>query len=376
MPKAIVLPINILVIVAIATVAMLGLVGVYGVGYNPFSSAMGLESVKNLACRQLVMGGCKVNTSEITVNYDANKDGNISSADTLSELCKNFFGRRDEKSCKQLCGCVGGAVTGPSGPSGGGISLNPSSGTTSPGGTLTSTVTVTRFNSTVSEDVLLSITSCSGATCSLSVVSCFANPSCTSTLTINAGAATGSFSITIRGTGSITGIIKSATYALTISSGASCTSCTSWANGACGAGGCNANERQQTRTGNPVGCTICPDGQGFSRCVADATCCSCTPWINGACGGVCAANQRQQTRTCNPPACLPESQCVADLSCGGVCTCNWNNTYQCGNGCTVFVFWDAWWRRCVCNPSGCGPLTGTTCGGSPEGFMICTANIC
>lgn len=128
MSKAIVLPINILVIVAVATVAMLGLIGVYGVGYNPFSSAIGLESVKNLGCRQLVMGGCKVNTNSISVNYDANKNGGSDSGtnfnwatgvgdDNLAALCYNFFGRRDEKSCKQLCGCVGGVSAGGGGAS-------------------------------------------------------------------------------------------------------------------------------------------------------------------------------------------------------------------------------------------------------------------
>jgi hypothetical protein len=133
MSKAIVLPINILVIVAIATVVTLGLASIYGVGYNPFSSAMTLESVKNIACRQLVFGGCKKNTTEITVNYDANRDTKIDSNDTLFILCNNFFGRKDEKSCKQLCGCAGAITGGPTGPKGNfTISLTSYSGTLPP----------------------------------------------------------------------------------------------------------------------------------------------------------------------------------------------------------------------------------------------------
>ena len=217
MPKSIVLPINVLVIVTVATVAMLGLIGVYGVGYNPFSSAMGLESVKNLACRQLVFGGCKKNTSDILVNYDANKNGANDTGDTLLVLCQNFFGRSDDKSCRQMCGCVGAAVTGSNG---GGISLNPSSGTTSPGGTLTSTVSATRFNSTLSETVSLTLSGCpAGSTCSLSAPNCNANPTCSVTLSMTAGPNPGGpYTITVTGTGSVTGIIKSATYKLTISS--------------------------------------------------------------------------------------------------------------------------------------------------------------
>jgi hypothetical protein len=123
MSKAITLPVNILVIVAIAVIVLLGLVALYFVGFNPFSSAIGLEGVKNAACRQLVFGGCKKNTTDITVAYDANKNGVNDSGtnfnwatgtgdDNLAALCYNFFGRKDEKSCKQLCGCVGGTVSG------------------------------------------------------------------------------------------------------------------------------------------------------------------------------------------------------------------------------------------------------------------------
>jgi len=49
-----------------------------------------------------------------------------------------------------------------------------------------------------------------------------------------------------------------------------CTSCGSWTNVSCG-GSCASNQKQQTRTCTPVGCTP-TDGLGLSRCVADSSC--------------------------------------------------------------------------------------------------------
>jgi hypothetical protein len=353
MPKSIVLPINVLVIVTVATVAMLGLIGVYGVGYNPFSSAMGLESVKNAACRQLVFGGCKKNTTDITVAYDANKNGVNDSGtnfnwatgtgdDNLAALCYNFFGRKDEKSCKQLCGCAGGAVTGPSGPSGGGINLNPSSGTITALGTLTSTVTVTRFNSSVSETVSLTLSGCpAGSTCSLSAPNCNANPTCSVTLSMIAGPNPGGpYSIIITGTGSVTGIIKSATYKLTIS-------------------------------GGPGPCQ-CSDGTPCGQCSANK------PNYCDATGNL-IPNQCGPPRNCGCPPATP--QCNADGSCSppSICSCNWNNNFACGISpttgidCKVFVFFNAWWKKCVCNQPFCGLCLPE---GIPHNTEVCTSSIC
>jgi hypothetical protein len=111
MSKAITLPVNILVIVAIAVIVLMGLIAIYGVGFNPFSSAINLESMKNVACRKISFSACKINAADITVNFDANKDGATDNSDTFLELCKNFFGRSDELSCKQLCGCTGTTVS-------------------------------------------------------------------------------------------------------------------------------------------------------------------------------------------------------------------------------------------------------------------------
>jgi len=113
MSKAITLPVNVLVIVAIAIIVLLGLIAIYGVGFNPFSSAINLESVKNEACRKIVFSRCEKNAADITVDFDANRDGTTDSSDTFLILCQNFFWRNDELSCKQLCGCTGATTSGP-----------------------------------------------------------------------------------------------------------------------------------------------------------------------------------------------------------------------------------------------------------------------
>ena len=44
--------------------------------------------------------------------------------------------------------------------------------------------------------------------------------------------------------------------------------------------------------------------------------CTCGSWSNVTCGaGGCSADQMQQTRTCNPSGCQAQSQCAADGSC-------------------------------------------------------------
>ncbi len=106
--KGVELPINILVIVAIAVIVLLGLVALYFVGFNPFSTTAGLEGIKNKACQTLVQtNNCGVLTSTIQVNYDVNDDSQVTAADTLDLLCSNFYSRTSEAACKGLCSCPG-----------------------------------------------------------------------------------------------------------------------------------------------------------------------------------------------------------------------------------------------------------------------------
>src|SRR3989344_4251813 len=136
---------------------------------------------------------------------------------------------------------------------------------------------------------------------------------------------------------------------------ASCIACTTgaWTNGACGVGGCAADQRQQTRTTNPVGCDT------SSRCVADASCVAeptsavvCTPgaWTNSTCGGgSCAADQREQTRTVNPVGCAITSRCVADAACASCTTSAWTDA-SCGAGTCGL---DQMQQTRTANPAGC-----------------------
>jgi len=117
------LPINILVIVAIAVIVLLGLIALYFVGWGPFAGTAGLEGIKNSACRVLVQGNnCAVETSTITIsNFDADGDGsndpasgfnwntpnNIVEGDNLAALCYYQYARTSDAACKTLCNCPG-----------------------------------------------------------------------------------------------------------------------------------------------------------------------------------------------------------------------------------------------------------------------------
>lgn len=211
MPKAIELPVNILVIVAIAVIILLSLVVTWGIGWNPFSSFMSISSLKSQGCSNFSYNyQCGIRgatTSDIVLpknNYDAS---------TLLQLCQNYLNASDEASCKIICGC--GSAFG-----GGGGGPGP---------------------------------------------------------------------------------------------GVACTSCDAvWTSGTCGGGGCPATQRQETRSGVPAGCTVCPDGLGLSRCVPDVTCsCSCN-WVvigsNCGCTRIGFGNGEINTCVCVPP------------TCGGTCT--------------------------------------------------------
>ena len=143
--KGIELPINVLVIVAVAVIVLLGIVALFMIGFSPFSTVSGQESYKNAACTQLVRGGCVDSPDIVTVNFDADEDGIVCSTnsndwcsldgelinqgtvgnrpscnspgkcigppvedpDTLMDLCANFYQASTETACKKVCGCPG-----------------------------------------------------------------------------------------------------------------------------------------------------------------------------------------------------------------------------------------------------------------------------
>jgi hypothetical protein len=122
--KGIALPINALVIVAIAVIVLLGIVALYFGGFNPFSTSISVEAAKNGACDTLVRYGCNVGTNTITIDdFDADQDGSNDPSttfdwdspgcggtvgtrgDNLASLCYCFYNRDSEAECKKLCGC-------------------------------------------------------------------------------------------------------------------------------------------------------------------------------------------------------------------------------------------------------------------------------
>jgi hypothetical protein len=112
--KGIELPINILVIVAIAVIVLLGLVALYFIGSDPFNKGISISSLKNVGC------------GNFTLAYDCGKRGQKTSdvqlpansygESTLYNLCKNKLGMTDvvstttideiEVQCRQMCGCL------------------------------------------------------------------------------------------------------------------------------------------------------------------------------------------------------------------------------------------------------------------------------
>ena len=107
--KGIELPINILVIVAIAVIVLLGMVALYFAGWSPFSGSVGVESVKNAACINYTRNNdCSPDPSTVNINYDVNGDGAVDAADTLQGFADGFYGCSGSANCvRQLCACPG-----------------------------------------------------------------------------------------------------------------------------------------------------------------------------------------------------------------------------------------------------------------------------
>jgi hypothetical protein len=114
--KGIELPINILVIVAIAVIVLLGMVALYFAGWSPFSGSLSIQAAKNAACEDLVRNGCK-STTDVPVQFDVNADGEVGgTGDNLQLLCEKYYGVVPEDDptdpnptavadCRDVCGC-------------------------------------------------------------------------------------------------------------------------------------------------------------------------------------------------------------------------------------------------------------------------------
>ena len=116
--KGVELPINILVVIAVAVIVLLGVIALYFSGFVTPAGVMSSEAAKEAGCQRVMRDpdGCiTVTPSTILLDgtmtgvpaYDANDDGSITAADTLLALCTSRFGATTESDCRKLCGCSG-----------------------------------------------------------------------------------------------------------------------------------------------------------------------------------------------------------------------------------------------------------------------------
>jgi len=129
--KGIELPINILVVVAVAVIVLLGVVALYFSGFMGPAGIMSQESAKQKYCALVMRSpdGCSGGTSLASIaisDFDANRDGEITygttwdwdasplacgtnavaNEDNLAALLACYFGATSERNGLISCGCA------------------------------------------------------------------------------------------------------------------------------------------------------------------------------------------------------------------------------------------------------------------------------
>lgn len=105
--KGIELPINILVIVAVAIIVLLGIVALFFSTWTTGTSTIDLNSVKNRACGA-VNGNCDRDPANIAI-FPAYKNANPSiTSENLRELCENEYGIATDDSDQECLNIVCG----------------------------------------------------------------------------------------------------------------------------------------------------------------------------------------------------------------------------------------------------------------------------
>jgi len=116
--KGIELPINILVVVAVAVIVLLGVIALYFGGFMGPAQTMTQEAAKNSACSYVMnkVGGCMTADPSGIIfggaggppGFDADADGDIDTTDTLQALCDTYYNAGgDAPTCRRVCGCAG-----------------------------------------------------------------------------------------------------------------------------------------------------------------------------------------------------------------------------------------------------------------------------
>ncbi|HLC51328.1 MAG TPA: hypothetical protein VJH90_03055 [archaeon] len=129
MAKGLELPVNMLVVIAIAVIVLLGVVALYLVGFGGPASGITLQSITTNACQDLLRAGtCSDANAVFSVQipkFDANKDGTSNPGpgkptatskgqDNLGTLCINYYAATYDttklndfrEACNvRVCGC-------------------------------------------------------------------------------------------------------------------------------------------------------------------------------------------------------------------------------------------------------------------------------
>lgn len=106
--KGIELPVNVLVIIAIAVLVLLGMIALYTSGILSLQPVE-VANLKNSACLQLADKGCLATNTETTlVPKDITGDGIIDNSDNFQTLCENYYSiaAGDTAACIKLCPCA------------------------------------------------------------------------------------------------------------------------------------------------------------------------------------------------------------------------------------------------------------------------------
>jgi len=123
--KGIELPINILVIIAVAVIVLLGIIALYFSGFVGPAGTMTSEGSKVKYCGVIMknVAGCStVDPASVTISdYDANKDGILvagirvaagvcpvaATDDNFEMLARCYYGATDKATARKVCGCTG-----------------------------------------------------------------------------------------------------------------------------------------------------------------------------------------------------------------------------------------------------------------------------
>lgn len=108
MPKGIELPINILVVIAIAVIVLLAMVALFMGGFKP-AGAVSAEAAWSDSCRQVIYKCSSIDQDaleNIKLTYDVKQDGSDTN-DNLWSLCtEELYKGTDAVSCRRACGCT------------------------------------------------------------------------------------------------------------------------------------------------------------------------------------------------------------------------------------------------------------------------------